>query len=625
MEFASKYGYDYGHQGSDEEDDDVNNNNNNNNVNPAGQPGASRRRTQLRKADSNIIAVKFDQLILPNEMFAGEPIKCGGCGAFMTAYSKKRLIETTKVWPCEFCAHANDLLGSLGSLEEIPNFDDVTFLIEAAPQKPATDAAAETKQGSLDSNYLTYCVDISGSMDTQIEIKNNNEPNTAANMTRLEGVKTACVENIKMLKEKEPNKRVGLVTFSDTVKFYGDASKIKDNTPLVEVGQAHNMRNYFQQSFVQSKRFSPQQETEDNSDLLNNQEKLLALAKNQSGDLKPIKDTAQLLELRIKGLRTEGSTALGPAMVFSVGFCSKQAGSAVLLCTDGAANIGMGTINDASSEKFYEDLADYSRAQNVTVNVISMEGTDCKLALLGKVADKTNGTINIVNPLNLSAEFKSILENRVVATNVVATLIVNTKYLYIRDEALELAEAKAIESQLDKETADVTIDPIKKSIVKKDIGNANIDTEITFEYGVRKLRGEEGREALKELPFQLQVAYETSDGAKAVRVYNKVQEFTRDRGTAESNLVSRDLIYSNAAQKMSAHALCSNVAVSKMKQAQISNYRTRNNWEAPSELMESEAVIRNLSNSQRAEDLRDSAATSLFAAKKINRAKFSKQ
>ena len=155
----------------------------------------------------------------------------------------------------------------------------------------------------------------------------------------------------------------------------------------------------------------------------------------------------------------------------------------MILCTDGCANVGMGSIktrNAEIAEKFYEDLADYAKSRGVSVNVISMEGTDCKLALLGKVADKSNGTINIVNPLKLGEKFKSILENRIVATNVKAKLIVN-KYLYIRDEQLEAAELKAAENNDDKSKEELNRQ--KKSIVDKDIGNACVDTEITFEYG----------------------------------------------------------------------------------------------------------------------------------------------
>ncbi len=241
---------------------------------------------------------------------------------------------------------------------------------------------------------------------------------------------------------------------------------------------------------------SSESDTDDSqySDILTNKEKLMTLAANQSGDLNPIAKSHDSVTDLIKNLRTEGSTALGPGLVFSVGFCGRRQGSQVILCTDGAANVGMGSLSGyerdtADSEAFYEQLAEDARQRGVTVHVISMEGTDCKLALLGRVADKTNGSLNIVNPLNLAEEFKSILANRIVATSVSVRLIVNHKYLYVRDEELEIAESRAIEA------ADVAgkegLNAVKKSCVNRPVGNANVDTELTFEYGVRKLAGGE--------------------------------------------------------------------------------------------------------------------------------------
>jgi hypothetical protein len=103
------------------------------------------------------------------------------------------------------------------------------------------------------------------------------------------------------------------------------------------------------------------------------------------------------------------------------------------------------------SDSFYEELADYARAQHV----ISMEDTDCKLALLGKVAVKTNGSMNIVDPSNLSSEFKSILANRVVATNVTVTLIVNKRYMYVREDKEVVAKVFAGRSGVGKSADEI--------------------------------------------------------------------------------------------------------------------------------------------------------------------------
>jgi len=52
-------------------------------------------------------------------------------------------------------------------------------------------------------------------------------------------------------------------------------------------------------------------------------------------------------------------TALGPALVISIFLASKVVGSKVVLCTDGCANIGVGSLN---SDEGYTSASDfYSR------------------------------------------------------------------------------------------------------------------------------------------------------------------------------------------------------------------------------------------------------------------------
>jgi hypothetical protein len=47
-------------------------------------------------------------------------------------------------------------------------------------------------------------------------------------------------------------------------------------------------------------------------------------------------------------LEETGSTALGPALVTSIGLAGEGApGSTVIVCTDGLANIGLGALDEA--------------------------------------------------------------------------------------------------------------------------------------------------------------------------------------------------------------------------------------------------------------------------------------
>jgi len=628
MEFCSKYGYDYGFQGSDEEDFDEEDFGEVDQIQDLNAPAASKKEAKkIRKADSNIIAVKFDELTVSNETFAGETKHCSKCSAIPTVHSLPNIKaeqDNSFIWTCEFCAHVNKLL--ITSLNEIPNKEDVTFLIEPANSETTSDNN-EKNLKSNDDNFLTYCIDISGSMDTKIPSNDNQ-----SNITRLNGVKIACLENLTSLKETEPNKKCSLVTFSDSIKYYGDGARSSYQEPLVNtsnqnmsyMAQQASSRGFSQrlrEMFSKSNNSSSQQDQQIASDILTNQEKMLALGANQPNDLNGISKSYDKLKNIIEHLRTEGSTALGPALVFSIGHSSKKECSQIILCTDGAANIGMGSIgNDNATEKFYDDLADYAKAKSIQINIVTMQGTDCKLAFLGRLADKTNGTMNIVNPNNLSEQFKSILENRIVATKVKATLIVNEKYLYLRDKELEAEEAKVIEEYGNRQAGLDRIEKLKKSKITNDIGNASMDTEITFEYGIRRLETDAASDSsLNEMPFQLQIEY-IHNGAKFLRVYTKKQAFTKNRDEALNNLVSREILFSNAMNQISEHAMCSNNTATRYRSKAITNVSEQRGLRMPQLLLKQKQIIGSLQlRSANLNSYNDTESEFMYKAKKMAR------
>ena len=140
--------------------------------------------------------------------------------------------------------------------------------------------------------------------------------------------------------------------------------------------------------------------------------------------------------------------------------------------------------------------------------------------------------------MNIRDEFASILEQKVIATNVEATLIVH-RGLYIRDPDNP-------EEKLEK--------------IRRNIGNVTKQTEVTFEFGIRNKQGlffeskcirprltclpsilelkdkyQIDLDQLKQLPFQVQVTYTASDGSKALRVLTQLKETTENREIAEVN------------------------------------------------------------------------------------------
>ena len=60
-------------------------------------------------------------------------------------------------------------------------------------------------------------------------------------------------------------------------------------------------------------------------------------------------------------LEEGGATALGPALYYSILIASRKKGSQVILCTDGLANKGVGSLentNEAEINQFYNEMAD---------------------------------------------------------------------------------------------------------------------------------------------------------------------------------------------------------------------------------------------------------------------------
>src|SRR5687768_5319404 len=124
-------------------------------------------------------------------------------------------------------------------------------------------------------------------------------------------------------------------------------------------------------------------------------------------------------------LEETGPTALGPALVSAIAMAAQGApGSTVILCTDGLANVGLGAFDEIKTEEeckkvdeFYESLGEYAKNKGVTVSIISIEGEECNIDTLSKIAELTGGEVERVNPVQLTQNFANILSLPVIATN----------------------------------------------------------------------------------------------------------------------------------------------------------------------------------------------------------------
>lgn len=72
-----------------------------------------------------------------------------------------------------------------------------------------------------------------------------------------------------------------------------------------------------------------------------------------------------------------GSTALGPALLSAIEIASTGSiGSKVIICTDGEANVGIGSNYD---KEFYDKIGVYAKQKLVGVNVLTIKGDNCNL------------------------------------------------------------------------------------------------------------------------------------------------------------------------------------------------------------------------------------------------------
>ncbi|XP_059169853.1 circularly permutated Ras protein 1-like [Physella acuta] len=502
---------------------------------------------RFRRADTNVVSVNFSALLAPGNMHAGEPVLCGKCSAILSHISKVN--PQTKEWQCEFC---DEVMVIDVELEEIPTAEDVTYLME-----PAMTTTASTMSG-LDQSLVIFCVDTSGSMCVTSEISGtiklrgtsqlrrlesfveldevdqrlpSQRGQSVTYISRLQAMQAAVDHQLGEMAKNHPNRRVALITFNNEVKIVGDGSQ----SEIIVAG-----------------------------DKLKNEEQLKQIGL-EAALPQAIKGSRIRLGEKVYNLEEGGATALGPALLVAVNMASHHPGSKVILCTDGKANIGLGKLEDVSDDQasldFYSKAAESAHTAGVTVSVITIEGTDCKLVHLGMLADKTGGQVNIVDPLKLTEEFGNILADPIIATKVKALCILH-KELYVIDEN----------------------DPDnQQSRVEHNAGNVKSSTTITFEFAKRKNSkcsklspaksqetqgtqekpteglqasgGEgEGHRPLKDFPFQLQINYVDTEGNKALRVLTRTKPATNDRKVTEDN-VNLEILGAHVAKKSADLAL----------------------------------------------------------------------
>ncbi|XP_077360103.1 circularly permutated Ras protein 1 [Festucalex cinctus] len=446
---------------------------------PAAPPPASTEDSGPLPGNPNVILVSLGKLLSEKVQHTqGKHTSCSQCGSVLDC-TYDNLLQTNE---CYFCESPERSSAPSAGLQH------GLFVLSPAE-----------KLLSASQPLLIFCIDISASMSITSQVLAGEK---FIHRSRLEFVQEAVLLSVQKLIRRQPDTPVGLITFNYevTVHGYGDfPSCVLSGDELVDSDK-------------------------------------LKMAASALSSPPPLSYTKNFLEDQVTGLSAVGTTALGPAALVAITMASRHPGSKVIICTDGKANTTLGNLevedNDArtllSSTIFYQELGEDAANQGVTVSVLSIEGTDCRLDELGRLADRTGGKVVIANPRMLQSEFEQIIENNTIATKCTVTLLL-PKTMRMRGE--KEAGHKAV----------------------RKVGNVHPEEEITFQFVANE---PEVTSALScsTVSVQLQLRYMQKNGQMMLRVFTMTRNVTHDSLVALSSL-SLPIIQLNSSQASAALAV----------------------------------------------------------------------
>ena len=295
---------------------------------------------------------------------------------------------------------------------------------------------------------------------------------------------------LKQLLQTKPQTKIGLVLFEDKIHLYGDCM-----LPC--------------QTF-DGKILS------DFESILSTSEKLSKEYMNSS-----IKNSFTTIVDKLKKISPKGSTALGPALLFSLGLLNDCLfGSQIIICTDGLANEGLGTIEGSDESKlidsktFYYSIGKLAKEKGASISVISLVESECRLDMLSPIADLTGGDILRVDPTKLQKNLENIISDSIIATKVKVAIRIPT-YCEFKN---------VIYGKLSK----------RNSLLIKKLGNVTNETIFSFEFMLKTPDKLSYHFLIQELPLiryipiQARITYRNLDRITYTKIINKQFEITYD-------------------------------------------------------------------------------------------------
>jgi len=191
-------------------------------------------------------------------------------------------------------------------------------------------------------------------------------------------------------------------------------------------------------------------------------------------------------------LVTKGGTALGPALAVAVGIASSVPRSEVIVCTDGLPNVGIGSL--PSDPNFYKEIGDIAKSNNLSISIIGIEGASGAMPSLSVCSELSNGSVNLINPLELTRQMRAIIDNSSMALEVSLSIYFPPGF----------KQRNTTEEENNLE-----------NVLTVPIGNINSTSCYTIDFGVEDLSKIKENESV---PLQVQIDYKKLNGTQYKRV-----------------------------------------------------------------------------------------------------------
>jgi len=370
---------------------------------------------------------------------------------------------------CMFCGATSDRVSQgITSSAQSSSADATATYILSRPTKEMTPEEEDLDRG-MAPPMVIFCVDISASMSTTLTLEGG------GTATRLQCVQSAVAQQLRVLQQQHPDCIAVVITFGAEVCVYTDGG----NRSMV-ARRAHEFE----------------------ADLLAKGASLSASCSEAVGNV------IDRLQATVAGLRPCGNTALGPALAVGVGLASGHAGSKIVVCTDGMANNGVGTIKKGQECPFYGDIARHAAEEGTCISIVTMEGEECSMENLGVCADLTGGQVEMVEMQSLSTKVGALLADPIVGTGLEVTFIAG--------------DGASISSDLP------TLSKGSACVAKHVAGNVTGKTTATFALAAAA--------ETMAVPVQLQLRFTRPNGEQVLQVLTSCRPTTAQRDESEADI-----------------------------------------------------------------------------------------